>query len=58
MIWSTDESTIKIGKDQIDFEGGVCHAKEFGFFSGDIEGPFKETTYRMNWYAKTEKRDP
>lgn len=40
------------------FEGSVCHAKEFGFYSGDIEGPFKETTYRMNWYAKTEKRDP
>lgn len=42
MIWSTGESVINTSKDQIS-ECNVCHAREFGFYSGNVGDPLNET---------------
>lgn len=42
MIWSPGESVINIDKDQIS-ERNVCHARGFGFYSGNIGDSLKET---------------
>lgn len=42
IIWSTGESVINIDKDQIS-ERNLCHARGFGFYSGNIGDSLKET---------------